>query len=74
VIAATALGATNAPAFAGASISGTAAYRERMLLPPGAVFEATLENVSRADAPAEVARASTGMMMRDDVKPELVAP
>ncbi|MGH9203145.1 MAG: YbaY family lipoprotein, partial [Vicinamibacterales bacterium] len=35
------------------SITGTAAYRERMALPPSAVFEAVLEDVSRADAPAE---------------------
>jgi uncharacterized lipoprotein YbaY len=37
-----------------ASLTGTATYRERIALPPGAVFEATLEDVSRADAPAEV--------------------
>jgi len=37
-----------------AALSGTALYRERMLLPPGAVFEATLIDVSRADAPAKV--------------------
>lgn len=37
-----------------ASVSGTATYRERMALPPGAVFEARLEDVSRADAPAEL--------------------
>lgn len=37
-----------------ASISGTALYRERMMLPPDVVFEATLEDVSRADAPSEV--------------------
>ena len=37
-----------------ASRTGTATYRERIALPPGAVFEATLEDVSRADAPAEV--------------------
>jgi putative lipoprotein len=36
------------------SIDGTATYRERMALPPDAVFEATLEDVSRADAPASV--------------------
>jgi len=36
------------------SIDGTATYRERMALPPSAVFEATLEDVSRADAPAEM--------------------
>jgi uncharacterized lipoprotein YbaY/heat shock protein HslJ len=35
-------------------IKGTAAYRERMALPPDAKFEATLEDVSRADAPAEI--------------------
>ena len=35
------------------TILGTAAYRERMALPPGAVLEATLEDVSRADAKAE---------------------
>jgi putative lipoprotein len=35
------------------SIRGTATYRERMALPPAAVFEAALEDVSRADAPAE---------------------
>jgi uncharacterized lipoprotein YbaY/heat shock protein HslJ len=35
------------------TIKGSAAYRERMALPPDAVFEATLEDVSRADAKAE---------------------
>lgn len=37
-----------------ATLSGSASYRERIALPPGAVFEATLEDVSRADAPATV--------------------
>lgn len=37
-----------------AQINGTATYRERMALPPNASFEATLEDVSRADAPATV--------------------
>jgi putative lipoprotein len=37
-----------------ASITGTATYRERMMLPPGAVLEVTLEDVSSADAPADV--------------------
>jgi len=37
-----------------AAIRGAAAYRERIALPPNAVFEATLEDISRADAPAEV--------------------
>ncbi len=32
------------------SIQGTATYRERMAMPPAAIFEATLEDVSRADA------------------------
>ncbi|HSB24795.1 MAG TPA: META domain-containing protein [Burkholderiaceae bacterium] len=36
------------------TISGTATYRERIALPADAVFEATLEDVSRADAPAVV--------------------
>lgn len=36
------------------TITGTATFRERMALPPNAVLEATLEDVSRADAPAEV--------------------
>jgi putative lipoprotein len=35
------------------TIQGTATFRERMALPPAAVFEATLEDVSRADAPSE---------------------
>ena len=46
---------TALPAAAGAqahAIRGTAAYRERMALPPGAVLEVVLEEISRADAPA----------------------
>lgn len=40
-----------------AEVTGQAFYRERIALPPGAVFEAVLEDVSRADAPAvEIAR------------------
>jgi uncharacterized lipoprotein YbaY len=35
------------------TILGTATYRERIALPNGAVFEAMLEDVSRADAPSE---------------------
>ena len=42
-----------APVWAG-TLEGTAAYRERIALPPDAVFEAVLEDVSRADAPATV--------------------
>jgi uncharacterized lipoprotein YbaY len=38
----------------GSAVRGTATYRERMALPLGAVLEATLEDVSRADAAAEV--------------------
>jgi uncharacterized lipoprotein YbaY/heat shock protein HslJ/uncharacterized lipoprotein NlpE involved in copper resistance len=38
-------------------VTGTASYSERIALPPGAVFEAILEDVSAADAPAiEVGR------------------
>jgi copper homeostasis protein (lipoprotein) len=36
-----------------ATISGSATYRERIALPPGATLEATLLDVSLADAPAE---------------------
>ena len=35
-------------------VPGSALHRERMALPPDAVFEATLQDVSRADAAAEV--------------------
>ena len=35
------------------SVTGTASYREPIVLPPGAVFEAVLEDVSPADAPAQ---------------------
>lgn len=42
-----------------AVIEGTASYRERIAMPPGAEFEAVLQDISRADAPAmEIARAS----------------
>lgn len=41
-------------AFGGEVITGTARFRERITVPPEAVFEATLEDVSRADAPADV--------------------
>ncbi len=37
---------------ASTSVSGTATYRERIALPPQAVFEARLEDVSLVDAPA----------------------
>lgn len=37
-----------------AEITGTAMYRERIMLPPDAVFEATLEDVSRQDVAATV--------------------
>lgn len=35
-------------------VTGTATYRERMALPPEAVFEASIEDVSRADAPSVI--------------------
>lgn len=37
-----------------AEVTGTAAYRERILLPPGHVLTVRLEDVSLADAPARV--------------------
>jgi putative lipoprotein len=45
---------SNAAPAGDATLEGTATYRERIAMPPGAVFEAQLEDVSRADAPAEV--------------------
>jgi putative lipoprotein len=36
------------------TLTGTATYKERMALPEQAVFEAALEDVSRADVPAEI--------------------
>jgi copper homeostasis protein (lipoprotein) len=48
------LASPTGPAAAQASVSGAATYRERIALPPDAVFEASLEDVSRADAPAQV--------------------
>lgn len=48
-----ALMALTPAALAQSVIEGTATFRERMTLPPTAVFEAVLEDVSRADAPAE---------------------
>jgi uncharacterized lipoprotein YbaY len=36
------------------AVKGTATYRERMVLPPDAVFEATLADVSQTDTAAEV--------------------
>jgi putative lipoprotein len=34
------------------TVTGTATWRERMMLPPGAVLEVTVEDISRADAPS----------------------
>jgi uncharacterized lipoprotein YbaY len=39
------------------TLSGTASFSESEALPPGAVFEATLEDVSKADAALVIARA-----------------
>ena len=37
-----------------ATLSGTVSYRERIALPPGSQLQVTLEDTSRADAPATV--------------------
>jgi uncharacterized lipoprotein YbaY/heat shock protein HslJ len=42
-----------------AQVVGSASYRERIILPPGAVFEAVLEDVTDADAPARELGRST---------------
>ena len=36
------------------TVTGEATYRERIALPPNAVFEAVLEDISRKDIPADV--------------------
>jgi uncharacterized lipoprotein YbaY len=41
------------PSWAG-TLEGTAYYRERIALPPDAMFEAQLQDISRVDAPAVV--------------------
>src|SRR5690606_20929849 len=43
-----------APVTTDSVVTGTAMYRERMMLPEGSMFEARLIDVSRADAAAEV--------------------
>jgi putative lipoprotein len=49
-----AISAQNAPAESTAGIvTGVATYRERIAMPTNAVFEATLADVSKMDAPAE---------------------
>jgi len=53
-LACSALACVAAGAASAGTLSGSAAYRERMMLPPDAVFEAQLQDVSRADAPAAV--------------------
>jgi uncharacterized lipoprotein YbaY/heat shock protein HslJ len=64
-----------------AHVSGQASYRERIALPPGAVFEAVLEDVSVADKPAqELGRAtlddpgSPPFSFEIAYDPEMVAP
>ncbi len=42
------------PAIPVGMVGGSASYRERMVLSPDAIFEATLEDVSLADAPSQV--------------------
>jgi uncharacterized lipoprotein YbaY/heat shock protein HslJ len=41
------------------TVEGTASYRERMALPPEAVLEVVLEDISLADAPAAVIASTT---------------
>jgi copper homeostasis protein (lipoprotein) len=54
------------------SIKGTVAYRERIALTPAAVLELTLEDVSKADAPAEVvARQSMSKLGQVPIRFEL---
>ena len=52
-------GSETAPVAATSVISGTAMYRERLALPPDAIFEALLEDVSLADAKSPVVARTT---------------
>lgn len=45
---------TTASAVPTATVRGEATYRERIAVPPGAQLEIVIQDVSRADAPAEV--------------------
>ena len=45
---------TTASAGPTATVRGEATYRERIAVPPGAQLEVVLQDVSRADAPAQV--------------------
>jgi putative lipoprotein len=49
-------------------VTGTLLYRERLILPPGAVAEVSLLDVSRADAPA---RAIAQQVIRDPSPPPI---
>ncbi|MEJ2514954.1 MAG: YbaY family lipoprotein [Gammaproteobacteria bacterium] len=48
-------------------LTGTVTYRERMMLPPDAVIDVRLEDVSRADAPATV-------LASDQIQPDGAPP
>ena len=52
LICALALGLLSGQTAAMERVTGTASYRERIAMPPGVVFEAALEDISLADAPA----------------------
>jgi uncharacterized lipoprotein YbaY/heat shock protein HslJ len=52
LVAALAAGCATAVPLAPASVSGTATYRERVALPPEAVFEAAVEDAAHTDGPA----------------------
>jgi uncharacterized lipoprotein YbaY len=47
-------GPAGAQPAASARVTGTVTYRERMALPPNAIVQVSLQDISRADAPATV--------------------
>jgi putative lipoprotein len=51
--------ARNPESSSGGTVTGTVAYRDRMALPPGAVVQVQLSDVSRQDAPARVVAETT---------------
>lgn len=50
-----------------AAVTGTVTYRPRIALPPGARVEISLQDVSRADAPAEIIASQTMVLEGEQV-------
>ena len=55
-------------AMADGLVTGTASFRERIAPPPDAAFEAVIEDVSRADAPAIVREARVSFLASEETE------